>query len=127
MRGDFGISPVSKVPGADLDAKNSPRAGIKCVLLAEPARHEGRLDEEPEDRLRWCGNKNLAFNSGDPAHRRLDLPSFCSAARLNRDNPLSQNAASSTCRTGNGRLISAVETLGARAAQQDEITVKKNL
>jgi len=53
---------VSKVPGADLDAKNSPRAGIECVLLTEPARHEGRLDEEPENLLRRRGNENLAFD-----------------------------------------------------------------
>jgi hypothetical protein len=38
-RYDFCISTMRNVPGADVDAKNSPRAGIKSVLLAEPARH----------------------------------------------------------------------------------------
>jgi hypothetical protein len=89
---------VSKVPGADLDAKNSPRAGIECVLLTEPARHKGRFDEEPENLLRRRGNENLAFDIDYPVHRRLDLRAFCSAARFNRDNPPSQNAASSACK-----------------------------
>ena len=48
---DFCISSTRKVPGADLDAKNTPGAGIEGMLLAEPARHEGGLDEEPENRF----------------------------------------------------------------------------
>ena len=37
---DFCINSTRKVPGADLDAKNTPGAGIEGMLLAEPARHE---------------------------------------------------------------------------------------
>jgi hypothetical protein len=89
---------VCNVPVADLDAKDSSGAGIEGVPLPEPAGHEGGFDEKPENRFRRSGNENLAFNIDLPVHRCLDLRSFCSAARFNRDNPLSQNAASSACR-----------------------------
>src|SRR6516225_1022344 len=68
---DFCISSTRKVPGADLDAKNAPGAGIEGMLLAEPARHEGGLDEEPENRFRRCGNENLPFRV--LVHSRLAL------------------------------------------------------
>src|SRR5215472_18241954 len=51
---DYCISSMRKVPGADFVAKNTPWAGIEGVPLAEPARHEGGLDEEPENRFRRC-------------------------------------------------------------------------
>jgi len=95
---DFCISSTRKVPGADFDAKNTPWAGIEGVPLAEPARHEGGLDEEPENRFRRCGNENLPFNIRYSTHRRLGLGSFLSAARFNRHNPPSQNAVSSACK-----------------------------
>jgi len=97
MRCDFCIGSASKLASGDLDAKNSAGARIKCVLLAEPARHERRLDEEPENRFGRCGNENLTFNIEHSIHRRLGLRSARSAARFNRDKPPSQNDASSAC------------------------------
>jgi hypothetical protein len=95
---DFCVSSTRKVPGADRDAKNTPGAGIEGTLLAEPAHHEGGLDEEPENRFRRCSNENFPFNIRYSIHRRLDLGSFFSAARFNRHNPPSQNAVSSARR-----------------------------
>jgi len=85
------------MPGLTSTRRIPPGAGIEYVLLAEPARHEGGLDEELENRFRRCGNENLAFNIDYSVHRCLGLRSFPSASRFNRDNPLSQNDASSAC------------------------------
>jgi len=51
MRDDLRISSVSELASTHLDAKNSPGAWIECVLVAEPACHEGGLDEKPENRF----------------------------------------------------------------------------
>jgi hypothetical protein len=91
MRCDFRIGSASKLASGNLDPKNSPGVGIKCVLLAEPARHEGGLDEEPENRFGRCGDENLALNIEHLTHHRLGFRSVRSAARFNRDNPPSQN------------------------------------
>jgi len=64
------------MPGLTSTRRIPPGAGIEYVLLAEPARHEGGLDEELENRFRRCGNENLAFNIDYSVHRCLGLRSF---------------------------------------------------
>ena len=97
VRCDLRKGSTNEVASADLDAENSSGAGIECVLLAEPACHEGALDEVPEDRFGRCGDENLAFNIKHSVHRRFGLRSVRSAACFNRDSPPSQNDASSAC------------------------------
>jgi len=54
------------------------------VLLAEPARHKGGFDKEPENSFRRCGNEDFALDIEHPVHRRLGLDTVRSATCFNR-------------------------------------------
>jgi hypothetical protein len=108
---DFGISSTRKVRGADFDAKNTPGAGIECMLLAEPACHEGSLDEESKNRFRRCGNENRSTSGTPFIAASASVPFF--RRPLQPPQSTIPERRKLGLQTGNRRLIGALETRGA--------------